>query len=88
MLTVGEIISSGPLRPSSQHKGDLFTPEGHRAGNKRHQTGDGEQRRREGYLFLRRTKDCLWIERRQTWYIENWQFIKVKDEMFNFNWAR
>ena len=44
-------------------------------------------------IWPRRTKDCLWIERRQMWTIGKWQFIKVKwetlcqDEVFNFNWA-
>ena len=40
-------------RPSSQHKGDLFAPEGQRAGNKRQRQeiedeGEGERNKGEG----------------------------------------
>ena len=53
------------------------------------------RRRREmgkGYLY-QRMKDCLWIERKQTWHIGKCWFIKVKgenlwlDDLLNFNWA-
>ena len=46
--TVKESISSGPPRPSSQHKGDLFAPEGQGAGNKkqRQEMEDGEEGKR------------------------------------------
>ena len=29
----------------------------------------------------RGTKDCIWIERRQTWPTDKWQFVKVKGEI-------
>ena len=46
-------IGSGPPRPSSQHKGDLFAPEGQRAGNKRQRQeiedeGEGEGKKGKG----------------------------------------
>lgn len=40
----------------------------------------GEGRKGKGQEFSQRTKDRLWIERRQTQHIGNWQFIKVKGE--------
>jgi hypothetical protein len=33
--------------------------------------------REEGYLSWR-TKDCLWIGKRQVWPIGKWWFIKVQ----------
>lgn len=32
--------------------------------------GKGTRERKEGYLCRRRTKDCLWTERRETWHVE------------------
>jgi len=58
----------------------LFAPEGHRAGNKRQR----EEIRNKGEgdicsMGVRGgTKDCLWIERRQTWLIGKGHFTKVK----------
>ena len=45
-------------RPSSQHKGDLFAPEGQRAGNKRQtqeieDEGEGNKGEGKGYLSWR-----------------------------------
>jgi hypothetical protein len=58
------------LRPSSQHREDLFAPEGQRAGDK---SGDGGQRRRgrskgkgSKKICPGGTKNCLWIEGRRT----------------------
>ena len=63
----------GPPRPSSQHEGDLFAPEGQRAGNTETETGHREEVRKEtgrgeGLVVLQgnETKDCLWIKRSQT----------------------
>jgi hypothetical protein len=60
-------------RASSQHKGDTFALEGHRAGDNRHRQeredeggGKGTREREKGDLSQSGTKDCLWIERRQT----------------------
>lgn len=33
MLLKGKALPQDPLKPSSQHKGELFAPEGHKAGN-------------------------------------------------------
>ena len=41
----------------------------------------GKGTRERGKRFLSwRSKDCLWIERRQMWPIGKWQFIKVKGD--------
>ena len=39
--------------------------------------GKGTNERAED-ICSRRTKDCLWIERRQTWPIGKEQFVNVK----------
>ena len=39
--------------------------------------GKGIREREEGH-FSWRTKDCLWIERRQMWHIVKWGITKVK----------
>ena len=67
--------------PQDQVLSSEFAPEGQRAGNKRH---TGKRRKKE----QGRGK-----ERRQTWPIDKWQFIKVKEEIpswnvvSNFDWA-
>jgi hypothetical protein len=38
------------------------------------------QKKKEKGARDRRSKRCLWIERRQTWPIERWWLIKVKGE--------
>lgn len=73
---------SGPPRLGSQHK-YAFTPEGQRTGNKRQRQeirglGEGKGNEREGRYLFQKTKDCLWVERRQTWHIGKWWFIRVK----------
>jgi len=75
-------------RPSSQHKGNLFVPEGQRAGNKRQRQeiedeGEGGRSQgRQGRNFCPGcgAKYCLWIERKQTWPTGKWRLIKVKEE--------
>lgn len=74
-------------RPSSHLNGDLFAPEDQRAQNKSHKTGDRrwgrrekEQGRRGVDICPRGTKDCLWIDTRQTWSINKLQFIRGKRE--------
>jgi hypothetical protein len=54
----------------------------------------GKRTRKRGQWYLSwRTKDCLWMERRQMWSIGNWQFIKVQEEtpsqeeVFDLKWA-
>lgn len=37
-------------------------------------------REREGAVYPGGTRDCLWIEDRQTWLIGKWLFIRVKWE--------
>ena len=71
--------------PKTKHKGDLFDTEKQRVGNKRQSQeiehkgkGEGTRERVKGYLF-QRTKDFLWIERRQAWHMGKWQFIKVQE---------
>ena len=44
---------------------------------------EGEKEANKGEIFVPgggSPKDCLWIERRQTWPIGKWQFIKAKGE--------
>jgi hypothetical protein len=42
------------------------------------ETVNGTKEKGKGYLSQwERSKDCHWKERRQTWYIGKWQFIKV-----------
>ena len=67
---------------SSQHKGDVFAPEGQRAGNKRQREeieGEGEGKKNkgegEGIFFA---PEGQRLERRQLWPIGKWQFIKGK----------
>lgn len=71
-------IGSVPPRPSSQHSGGLSAPERQRAGKKRQEiVEEGEEEGKGGHgAGSRGTKDCLWTERRQTWYTGKWQFIK------------
>jgi hypothetical protein len=74
-------------RPSSQHKGGLFAPEGQRVGNKRQRQeiedeAEGKGGRR-GICPGVETKGCLWIEKGQMWPIEKWQVIKVQGETLN-----
>lgn len=92
---VKEKASQDPqvLRPSSQREGDSMAPKGQRAGIGA-KAGDREKRRgtrergekgqgsREGHFSERGAdnKDCVWIEKRQTWRIGNLWFIKVKRE--------
>lgn len=78
---IRECIGSGPPKPSSQHKGDLFASEGRRTGNKRKRQetedegeGKGTKERGEGYF----SQKNLWIEGSQTWHIGKWQFIKIQ----------
>ena len=59
---LGKVWAQDP-KTSSQHKGDLFAPEGQRAGNKRQRQeledeGEGEGNKEEGgeYLSWRGTK--------------------------------
>lgn len=85
---------SGPQRPSFHHKGDLSAPEGMGERRETEYEGEGEGSKWEegGYLSQVR-KDCLWIDRRQTWPIGKGRFIKVKgeplcrDEVLTFKWA-
>ena len=64
-------------RPSSQHKGDIFVPEGKQAGDKKlgqetEDKGEGERTGVRGKsIYTIETKDCFWIERRQTWLWAN-----------------
>ena len=61
-------------KTSCQHKSNLFSPEGQRAGIKRQRQEieeEGIETKKRGKEYLsnkagRRTKDCLWIEKRQT----------------------
>ena len=80
-------ISSEPPRPSSQHKGDSFAPEGQRTGNKRQRQeiedeGEGEGNKEEGrgYLFVLDNKGQP-LDREETDVAHRqWWFIKVKGE--------
>lgn len=47
---------------------------------RKREKGKGTRERGKRYLSLRRTKDCLWMERRQTWPVGKWQFRKGKGE--------
>lgn len=47
LVSEGTGIFSGPSRPSSQHKGDLFPPEGQRS-DKRQSQGIGEVNKGKG----------------------------------------
>lgn len=38
--------------------------------------GEGTNERAKD-IYSRRTKDCLWTERRQTWPVGKWQLVKV-----------
>ena len=63
---------SGPLRPSSQHNEMFLLQRDRKQGirDRRYGMRDKGPRRGDGHLFvLVGTKDCFWIERRQTWPI-------------------
>lgn len=74
--------SENTLRPSSQHKGDLFAAEGQRTRNKRQRQKIEDEGEREGKkgkgkrVFV----GCLWLEQRQMGTISKWWFIKMKGE--------
>lgn len=76
-------------RSGSQHKGDLFTPEGQRTGIKRQRQKAEDKREREGdkgeereYLSwgVDDNDNLLWRERKQMWSMGKWQFIKGQEE--------
>jgi hypothetical protein len=75
----GPDSAQGTSRPRSLHKGDLFAPEGQRAGNnrQRQETEDeGEKKMNKGgrrASFSGGTKNCFWIERMHMWLIGKWQ---------------
>lgn len=71
----GPDLAQGTPIPSSQHKGELFVPEGQRAWNNRQRqdTEDkGAKKRNKGGrrdIFPGGTKDCFWMERTQMWLV-------------------
>ena len=60
------MVQDTPRLGSQQRGGDLFAPWGQNK-DRRQRTkkkGKGTRKRDKGYLY-QKTKDCLWIERRQ-----------------------
>ena len=103
MLKTMKVSSRHPMTKFSAQRRFIYS-KGQRTANKRQRQeiedeGEGEGNKTEervkgeGHSSWIVTKDCFWIERRQSWHTGKWKFIKVRgkpvcnNEVFNFNSA-